>query len=842
MENPTQFTTVSIEEEMRRSYVDYAMSVIIGRALPDVRDGLKPVHRRVLYAMHELRNVWNSSYKKSARIVGDVIGKYHPHGDQAVYDTIVRMAQDFSMRYLLVDGQGNFGSVDGDPAAAMRYTEIRMARLAGELLADLEKETVPFGPNYDGSESEPLVLPSKFPNLLVNGSSGIAVGMATNIPPHNLRETIDGVIALIRNPELDSLALTEYIKGPDFPTGAFIYGTDGIRQAYETGRGIVKMRARADVEVDEKTDAERIIVHEIPYQQNKAKLLERIAELVREKRIEGIRGLRDESDRQGMRMVIELKRDAVAQVVLNQLYTLTPLQASFGINMLAIVQGQPRILALREMLQYFIAHRRDVVTRRCLFELRKAEERAHILEGYRIALDNLDEVISLIRGSASPAEAREALVARFALSITQAQAILDLRLHRLTGMERDKIQKEYDELQAEITRLKAILSDENRLMQVIVDELLAIRDQYGDERRTQIVQATSDLSIEDLIAEEMMVVTISHSGYIKRTPVDEYQAQQRGGKGKMGMQTREEDFVIDLFIASTHSHILVFTNTATVYTLKVYQLPPGGRNARGKPVVNLIQAEPSDKVRAVLPVSEFREDESLLCTTRLGVVKKTGVMAYSRIRQTGIIALTIDEGDDLIDAKLVRDDDHVVLATKLGKSIRFKESDARSMGRVSRGVRGIRLQDDDEVVGMTIISSEADTPSTILSVTENGFGKRTSTDEYPLQNRGGLGVITIKTSDRNGPVVGVRDVADADQFMLITDGAKILRLRVDNVQVYGRNTQGVKLIGLSKGEKVIGVEKVVMDENGHGGDAEGDVSDATSGADVVSEPPESDAE
>ncbi|MCA9523920.1 MAG: DNA gyrase subunit A [Myxococcales bacterium] len=831
METQSNQPTISIEEEMRRSYVDYAMSVIIGRALPDVRDGLKPVHRRVLFAMHELRNVWNSAYKKSARIVGDVIGKYHPHGDQAVYDTIVRMAQDFSMRYLLVDGQGNFGSVDGDPPAAMRYTEIRMARLAGELLADLEKETVNFGPNYDGSESEPLVLPSKFPNLLVNGSAGIAVGMATNIPPHNLRETIDASIALLGDGDLEIADLMQYITGPDFPTGAFIYGTEGIREAYHTGRGIIKIRARADIEEDEDGNAQAIVIHEIPYQLNKAKLLERIAELVREKRLEGIRNLRDESDRDGMRVVIELKRDAMAQVVLNHLYQMTPLQSSFGINMLAIVQGQPQVLNLKEMLQYFLAHRRDVVTRRCLYELRKAEERAHILEGYRIALDNLDDVIALIRASAGPQEARDGLVERFGLTLIQAQAILELRLHRLTGMERDKIMQEYNEVLQEIERLKAILASDELLRQVIVDELVAVREQYGDERRTEIVAASGDLSLEDLIAEEPVVVTISHTGYIKRTSLEEYQAQHRGGKGKTGMQTREEDFVTDLFVASTHSNILVFTDVGKAYVLKVYELPHAGRTARGTPIVNLIQAEPAEKVRTVLPIAEFEEGASLLFATRRGTVKKTDLMSYSRIRSTGIIALVIDEGDDLIAVRNVNSEEHVVLATKFGQTIRFKEDDLRQLGRVARGVRGVRLQEGDEVVGLAVLPSDCDEDGmrSLLSVTENGYGKRTLTSEYPVQNRGGLGVITIKTSKRNGFVVGIREVRDQDQFMLITDGGKILRLRVGDIQTYSRNTQGVRLISVEEGERVIGIEKLFAEdlEDENGGDGVLDAGDGS---------------
>ena len=709
--------TVNIEDELRKSYMDYAMSVIVGRALPDIRDGLKPVHRRVLFAMHELGNAFNKPYKKSARVVGDVIGKYHPHGDSAVYDTIVRMAQDFAMRYPLVDGQGNFGSLDGDSAAAMRYTEVRMDKLAHELLADLEKETVDFGPNYDDSLQEPLVLPCKFPNLLVNGSEGIAVGMATKIPPHNLGEVIDGLIAIMDDPTFDNEDLFRLIPGPDFPTAGFILGRDGIRQAYETGRGIVHMRARALVEKDRRTGREKIVITEVPYQVNKARLIEKIAELVKTRKIEGISDLRDESDREGVRVVIELKKDVIPEVILNQLYKMTAMQSSFGIIMLAIVNGQPRVLSLREVLEHFIDHRKEIVTRRCIFELRKAEEKAHILEGFKIALENLDEVISIIKQSSSPREAKERLIERFALSEIQAQAILDMRLHRLTGMERDKIMAEYrDILGARIQRLNGDSGQRCEILNIIKTELLEIREKFADPRRTEIVDRRGDLSLEDLIVDEDMVVTVSHSGYIKRNAVSLYRSQRRGGKGVTGMRPKEEDFVEQLFIASTHSFVLVFTDAGKVYWLKVHEIPQGGRASRGKAIVNLLQLSSGENVTSILPVKEFIEDRYIIFATQNGIVKKTDLMAYANPRAGGIIALTVDEGDRLVSTRLTDGDMDVLLASQSGKAIRFPEKEARAMGRTSRGVRGMQLEDDDRVIGMEVVS---DTTAATL-VTGNG--------------------------------------------------------------------------------------------------------------------------
>ncbi|MBW2477719.1 MAG: DNA gyrase subunit A [Deltaproteobacteria bacterium] len=798
--------SVNIEDEMRKSYMDYAMSVIIGRALPDVRDGLKPVHRRVLFAMNELGNDWNKPYKKSARVVGDVIGKYHPHGDSAVYDTIVRMAQDFSMRYPLVDGQGNFGSIDGDSAAAMRYTEVRMDRLAHELLNDIDKETVDFGPNYDDSLVEPLVLPCKFPNLLINGSEGIAVGMATKIPPHNLGEVIDGLVAVIDNPKLGADELFETIPGPDFPTGGFILGRDGILEAYRTGRGIIQMRARAMVEQNSRTNRESIIITELPFQVNKARLIEKIADLVKDKKIEGITDLRDESDRDGMRVVIELKKDVIPQVVLNQLYKMTPMQSSFGIIMLAIVGGQPRILALREVLDNFVEHRKEIVTRRTLFELKKAEARAHILEGLKIALDNLDDVIQTIKTSANPAEAKERLVNQFSLSEIQAQAILDMRLHRLTGLEREKIIEEYQEVLALIKRLKEILASEQEILTIIKEELLDIRDRFNNPRRTEIVPISADLSIEDMIVEEDMVVTVSHSGYIKRNAVSLYRAQRRGGKGRTGMRPKEEDFVERLFIASTHSYILIFTNQGKVYWLKVHEIPQGGRAARGKAIVNLLNLLPEEKVMTILPVKEFEKDKYIITATSHGTVKKTDLMAYSNPRQGGIIALTIDEGDSLIAARLTDGNMDILLASRNGKSIRFPETDARPMGRTARGVRGIMLEGDDKLIGMEVVNDS--TAASLVSVTENGFGKRTKLDEYRVQSRGGKGIITIKTSERNGKVVDIKLVDEDSDLMFITDRGKVLRTRVGALSVIGRNTQGVRLMVLEVEERIVAVAKL----------------------------------
>ena len=812
---------VKLEEEMRKSYMDYAMSVIIGRALPDVRDGLKPVHRRVLYAMYDLSNDWNKPYKKSARIVGDVIGKYHPHGDMAAYDALVRMAQYFSLRYPLINGQGNFGSVDGDPPAAMRYTEVRMARLAGELLADIEKETVEHIPNYDGSMMEPSILPARFPNLLVNGSSGIAVGMATNIPPHNLREVIDAVVAAINNPEISPEGLIEIIPGPDFPTAGFILGRAGIREAYLSGKGMIQLRARALIERQKRTDRESIVVTEIPYQVNKAKLLEKIAELVQDKRMEGISDLRDESDREGMRIVIELKRDTVAQVVLNQLFKHTQMQVTFGIILLAIVHGQPQMLNIKELIQQFINHRKEVVTRRNQFELRKAEANAHILEGLKTALDHLDRVIALIRSSKTPKDAKEGLMAKFSLAEAQAQAILDMRLQRLTNLEREKINEEYKEVIKLIARLKEILSNERLLLNLIIDELQEIKDRYGDERRTQIIEEAQEINLEDLIVEEDMVVTISHSGYIKRNAISLYRSQRRGGRGKMGMTTKEEDFVEQLFIASTHSYILFFTDSGKVYWLKVHELSQGGRMTRGKAIVNLLNISGEEKITAILPVRNFEEGKHVIMTTKKGVVKKTDLMSYSHPRSGGIIALTLDPGDELISACLTDGTKEILLSSREGKAIRFAEEEARAIGRTARGVKGITLGRDDLLVSMDII-----TPGTlgasILSVTENGFGKRSPVDEYPLQSRGGKGVITIKTTSRNGKLVGTQQVTEQEDVMLITDKGKIIRLRGEEISVIGRNTQGVKLIELEAGERVMAVARLAEREEDQGGQEAGE--------------------
>jgi len=802
--------SVNIENEMRKSYMDYAMSVIIGRALPDIRDGLKPVHRRVLFAMHELGNEYNKPYKKSARVVGDVIGKYHPHGDSAVYDTIVRMAQSFSMRNPLVDGQGNFGSIDGDSAAAMRYTEVRMAKLSHELLADIEKETVDFGPNYDDSLSEPIVLPCKFPNLLVNGSEGIAVGMATKIPPHNLGEVINGLVSIIDDPTLTFEDLIQIIPGPDFPTAGFILGHEDVQEAYRTGRGIIQMRAKAMVEIDRRTSRESIVINEIPYQVNKAKLIEKIANLIKEKKIEGISDLRDESDRDGMRIVIDLKREAVAGVVLNQLYKMTAMQSSFGIIMLAIVGGQPKILTLREVLDQFIDHRKEIVTRRCVFELKKAEARAHILEGLKIALENLDELIQIIKTSANSQEAKARLIERFAFSDIQAQAILDMRLHRLTGLERDKIINEYNEVLAQIARLKEILGSEVEILKIIRAELIEVKENYDDPRRTEIIAKTKDLSIEDLIVEEDMVVTVSHSGYIKRNAVSLYRSQRRGGKGKTGMRPKEEDFVEKLFIASTHSYILVFTDQGKVYWLKVHEIPQGGRAARGKAIVNLLQLAPEERVMTILPVKEFVEDKYIIAATKNGVVKKTELMAYANPRQGGIISMTIDEGDSLVATRITDGSMDVLLASHHGKSIRFAETDVRPMGRTARGVRGMQLEGDDTIIGMEVVNDN--TSASLVSVTENGYGKRTNLSEYRVQSRSGKGIITIKTSDRNGYVVDIKLVTDEEDLMFITDRGKILRTRVGSLSIIGRNTQGVRLMVLEDDERIVAVAKLAEKE------------------------------
>ena len=799
---------VDIEDEMRQSYVDYAMSVIVGRALPDVRDGLKPVHRRVLYAMHDMGNTWNNAYRKSARVVGDVIGKYHPHGDAAAYDTIVRLAQSFSMRYCLVDGQGNFGSVDGDPPAAMRYTEIRMARIAQELLADIDKETVDFLPNYDESMEEPSVLPSRLPNLLVNGAAGIAVGMATNIPPHNLSEVIDGLIALVERPDLTIDELMEYIPGPDFPTGGFIHGREGINQGYKTGRGSVQMRARISTETVKRTGKEQIIISEIPYMVNKTRLLEQIANLVNDKKIEGIADLRDESDRDGMRIVVEPKRDAVPQIIINALYKHTSLQESFGVNMLAIIEGRPKLLNLKEILQAFIEHRRETVTRRTAHDLRKAEERLHILEGLKIALDNLDAVITLIRESPDPRAAREGLMANFGLSEAQAQAILEMRLQRLTGLERDKIIEEHRATEATIAELRGILADEEKVLAIIVDELRQVKETYGDQRRTAIVDKAEEISIEDLIVEEDMVVTVSHEGYIKRNPITLYRAQRRGGKGKVGTTTRDEDFVESLFVASTHSHILFFTTVGKVYRIKVHELPQGGRAAKGRPVVNLLQLQENEKVSAFLPVREFEEGRYIIFATRNGLVKKTDLMAYSSPRATGIRAIALEDDDSLIEVRLTDGGQDILLSTMDGQSIRFKEEQVRPMGRDTMGVIGIRLEEGDQVVSMEVLHPGA----SILTVSDKGMGKRTGTDEYGQQGRGGKGLITMKTTERTGRVVGVQQVTDEDQLMLITDGGKIIRIRIADIRVIGRNTQGVRLIDLDNGERVVSLARLAEDD------------------------------
>ena len=800
---------VNIEQEMRQSYMDYAMSVIIGRALPDVRDGLKPVHRRVLYAMADLGNDWNRPYKKSARIVGDVIGKYHPHGDAAVYDTLVRMAQEFSLRYPLIDGQGNFGSIDGDPAAAMRYTEIRMTRIAGEMLADIEKETVDFIANYDDTSREPVVLPAKLPNLLINGSSGIAVGMSTNIPPHNLGEVVDALLALLDNPHLNSADLMQYIPGPDFPTGAFIYGTTGVREAYETGKGIVQMRARTSVETDKRSGRNSIIVHEIPFQVNKARLLERIAELVNEKRIEGIADLRDESDREGLRTVIELKREATPTVVLNQLYKLTPLQESFGVILLAIVDGRPRLLNLKEMLVFFLAHRREVVRRRTVFDLGKAQERLHILEGLKIALDNLDAILHLIRHGQNPASVRQGLMAQFALSETQAQAILDMRLQRLTQLEQGKILAEHSTTVALIAHLQAVLANPQEINALIKEELLDLRSRFADGRRTQILPATADLSDEDLIAEEDMVVTVSHAGYIKRNPTSLYRSQRRGGKGVVGATTREEDFVEHLFVSSTHSFLLFFTTIGRVYWVKVHELPQGGRTAKGKAIVNLLPLREGEKISAVLPVREFQEGYFVVFATRKGLVKKTELMAYANPRHDGIIALSLEEDDEVIGVRLTDGSQDLLLSTKKGQAIRFSEQEVRPTGRVAYGVKGITLEEGDAVVSLEMLSKGA----TLLTVSSGGYGKRSEVEEYRVQSRGGKGIITMRTTDKTGEVIGVRQVTDEDHLMLVTDSGRIIRLRMVELRVIGRNTQGVRLLNVGPEERVVSLALLAEKED-----------------------------
>ena len=829
---------VNLEDEMRQSYLDYAMSVIVGRALPDVRDGLKPVHRRVLYAMRELGNDYNRPYKKSARVVGDVIGKYHPHGDTAVYDTIVRMAQEFSMRYILVDGQGNFGSVDGDAPAAMRYTEVRMARLAQELLADIDKQTVDFSANYDESEHEPTVLPTRIPNLLINGSSGIAVGMATNIPPHNLGEIVDACLALLDNPELTIAQLIELVPGPDFPTAGLIFGAQGVVNAYNTGRGRVYIRARTHIEPLDTRGREAIVITELPYQVNKARLIEKIAELVREKRLDGITELRDESDKDGMRVVIELRRGELSDVVLNNLYKQTPLQSVFGINMVGLVDGQPRLLTLKELLEAFLRHRREVITRRTLFELRKAKERAHILEGQTVALANIDEVIELIKASSSPAEARAGLIGRdwppgavvemleragadatrpedlseecglsdagYRLSLAQAQAILDLRLHRLTALEQDKILKEYSELIDNIKEFFEILADPDKLQTVIRDELKEVREQYADPRRTEIVEDYTDLTIEDLIPEEDLVVTLSHGGYAKAQPVGTYQAQRRGGRGRAATRVKDEDFIDQLFVANSHDTLLCFSSRGKVYWLKVYQLPQAGPGARGRPVVNLLPLEEGERINAVLPIKEFEDSKYVLFATSQGTVKKTPLSAFSRPRASGIIAVELREDDRLIGTGITDGEQDLMLFSRSGKAIRFSEEDVRPMGRNAAGVRGLKLSGaGDEVIALCIPDG-----GLVLIATEKGYGKRTALEDFPVQGRGGQGVIAIQASDRNGPVVGAVQVSEDNEIMLISSSGTLVRTTSSEISIMGRNTQGVRLIRLDEEDRLVGLERI----------------------------------
>ncbi|MBQ3367412.1 DNA gyrase subunit A [bacterium] len=801
---------IAIEHSMKTAFIDYAMSVITDRSLPDVRDGLKPVHRRVLFAMKELGNTYNAAYKKSARIVGDVIGKYHPHGDQAVYQTLVRMAQDFSMRYTLVDGQGNFGSVDGDGAAAMRYTEARMAKIAGEIMADLDKDTVNMRDNYDGSLQEPEVMPTKIPELLVNGTSGIAVGMASNIPPHNITETVNATIHLIDNPDADIPELMEFITGPDFPTGGSILGKAGIRAAYETGKGIIKIRSKATIELGQNGARDRIIIHEIPYQVNKANMIIQIAELVKEKKLEGIHDIRDESGRrEKIRVVIELKKDADPNILLNQLFKMTQLQVSFGINMLAICNGIPKTINLKDALHYFILHRKDVVTRRTRYELAEAEKRAHILEGLKIAIDNIDEVVHIIRSSASTDDARINLMDRFGLSKLQANAILDMKLSRLTGLERDKIIAELEELYKKIEWYKEILANEHVLFGVIKDELKEIKEKYGDERKTDIVNYDGDIDIEDLIADDDMVVTLTTENYIKRTPLDLYRKQKRGGKGINAINPKENDYVKNIFVASSHTLLLLFTSFGKVYWTKVHQLPEATRNSRGKPIINLVNIEKDEKIAAVLPIKEFVEGEFIMMGTKNGTVKKTDIMEYKTQRTNGKKAIKLNEGDELIEVKITKGNDDVVLATKKGLSIRFNENDVRPMGRVAAGVRGIRINSDDEVVTMDVIEEG----TTLLSITDKGIGKRTPVEDYRLQSRGGKGIITIKTSDENGYVVGVLKVNQNDEAMLITSNGQAIRIPVSGISVIGRNTKGVRLFKVENGELVVSVTKIIDPED-----------------------------
>jgi DNA gyrase subunit A len=836
MESKENRTPINVEEEMKRSYLDYAMSVIVGRALPDVRDGLKPVHRRVLYAMHETGNSSDKPYRKSARTVGAVIGRYHPHGDSAVYDTIVRLAQDFSMRHPLVDGQGNFGSVDGDPPAAMRYTEIRLQKLAHEMLRDIEKETVDFVPNYDDSEHEPVLIPAGFPNLLVNGSSGIAVGMTTNVPPHNLSEVVEGIKLLVANPDADLDDLMEKIPGPDFPTAATIQGTAGIREAYATGRGRLRLRARAVIEPHAtRKDREVIIVRELPYQVNKAMLIEEMADLVRDKRVEGISDIRDESDRDGIRVVIELKRDENASVILNQLYKFTRLQITFGVINLALVNGRPQQLPLKSMLQHFVDFRREVVVRRTAFDLRKAEDRAHILEGLKVAIDNLDEVVRLIRASKTPPEAKEALRLRFKFSNKQAQAILDMRLQRLTGLERQKIVDEYEATLKLIAKLQGILASEQLQLQIVIDELDKIKETFGNPRRTEIEPVVDELSLEDLIDEEDVVITVSATGYIKRTPLSTYEAQQRGGKGRIGMRTREEDVVRDLFVASTHDYILVFTSAGKLHWLKVHRIPEVGSAGRGKAVVNLIQIMPNEKVRAVIAVREFDDDHFVVLATRRGFIKKTPLSAFSRPRANGIIALTIEDNDDLLSAGLSSGGDAIFMATARGQSIRFNENDVRAMGRNARGVIGIRMSDDDQCVGMEVLSGKPD----ILTVSANGYGKRTPVEEYRLQGRGGSGIINMRASTRNGDVKATLEVNDDDHMLIITANGKIIRMNVEGISRIGRATQGVRVIQLDEDDVVVSAIRAADTAQREGEPSDGDEANPDDTQPTESDPEDS---
>ena len=855
-------TPVNIEDELRGSYLDYAMSVIVGRALPDVRDGLKPVHRRVLFAMDVLGNDWNKPYKKSARVVGDVIGKYHPHGDSAVYDTIVRMAQPFSLRYMLVDGQGNFGSIDGDSAAAMRYTEVRMSKIAHELLADLDKETVDYVPNYDGTEQIPAVLPTRVPNLLVNGSSGIAVGMATNIPPHNLTEVVNGCLAFIENEDITIDELINYIPGPDFPTAALISGRKGIIDAYKTGRGKVYMRSKANIEAD-KNGKETIIVTEIPYQVNKARVIEKIAELVKDKKVEGISALRDESDKDGMRIVIECKRDAVGEVVLNNLFSLTQLQTTFGVNMVALDNGQPKLFNLKEMLKCFVDHRREVVTRRTIFELRKARDRAHILEGLALALANIDEIIDLIKNAPSPAEAKQGLVARgwdlgnvadmleragtdaarpdwlepefgiregqYFLTEQQAQAILELRLHRLTGLEHEKILDEYKALLDEIAELMHILASTERLMEIIRDELITVRDTYGDERRTEIGAAIHDIDIEDLITQEDVVVTLSREGYVKYQILGDYEAQRRGGKGKSATKMKDTDYIERLLVANTHDNILCFSTRGKAYSLKVFQLPQASRTARGKPIVNILPLEEGERITAILPVSEYSEDKFIFMATGDGTVKKTSLDQFAKVRANGLIAVNLREDDSLIGVDITTGSNEIMLFSKAGKVVRFSEEHVRGMGRTASGVRGMKLTGEDQVVSLIVPSNEGD----ILTVTENGYGKRTKISEYPTKSRATQGVVSIKVSDRNGSVVGAVQAEDGDEFMMITDAGTLVRTRVSEVSQVGRNTQGVTLIRTAEDENVVGLQRI--DEPEELEILEGDVVEGEEEATVITE-------